>query len=131
MSVLDTRRASGWSPATLAAAALVLLAHLLLTLPHLNKGELDLDEAGTFIVSTQPLHDVLTVPTTFHSQPPLFYLVLGAVARVADSEPVLRIVPWVFMIALGISILLCVRELSPAGAWSRLPLSSAPITRDI
>jgi len=115
MSVPDTRRVSGWSPATLAAAALVLLAHLLLTLPHLNKGELDLDEAGTFIVSTQPLHDVLTVPTTFHSQPPLFYLVLGAVARMADSEPVLRIVPWLFMLALGISILLCVRELSPAG----------------
>jgi hypothetical protein len=115
MNVLDTRRASGWSTANLAAAGFVLLAHALLVIPHLDKGELDMDEAGTFFVSTQPLHDVLTVPTAFHSQPPLFYLVLGEVARLSDNEPVLRMVPWVFMLALGISVLLFVRELSPAG----------------
>jgi hypothetical protein len=106
-------RGSSWSPALVIAAALIFAASIFLTIPQLSKGELDLDEAGTFLVSTRPLADVLTVPTTWHSQPPLFYLALRAVAMQDDNEPALRILPWVFMFALGASMLLWAGELSP------------------
>jgi hypothetical protein len=95
------------------AAALIIAASIFLTLPQLSKGELDLDEAGTYLVSTRPLAEVLTVPTTYHSQPPLFYLALHAVAMQDDNEPALRILPWVFMLALAASLLLWAGELSP------------------
>jgi hypothetical protein len=104
---------SSWSPALVIAAALIIAASIFLTIPQLSKGELDLDEAGTFLVSTRPLAEALTVPTTYHSQPPLFYLALRAVATQDDSEPTLRILPWVFILALAASLLLWAGELSP------------------
>ncbi len=106
-------RGRSWSRALILAAVLIVAAHVLVTLPALTKGELNLDESGTFLVSTRPLADVLTVPTSFHSQPPLFYLALRAVATQADDEPALRMLPWAFMLALGISLLIWAHELSP------------------
>lgn len=106
-------RGSSWSPTLVVAAALIIAASIFLTVPQLSKGELDLDEAGTFLVSTRPLADVLTVPTNFHSQPPLFYLAVRAVAELDDNEPALRMLSWAFMLALALSVLLWARELSP------------------
>lgn len=106
-------REGSWSFLLILAAALIVAAHALLIVPTLTKGELDLDESGTFLVSTRPIADVFTVPTTFHSQPPLFYLALRSVATHADDEPALRIVPWVFLFALAITLLVWARELSP------------------
>lgn len=106
-------RGGSWSPALILAAVLIMVAHVFLTIPDLSKGELDLDEAGTFLISTSPLADVFTVPTSFHSQPPLFYFALRGVATLDDDEPVLRMLPWAFMLALAVSLLLWARELSP------------------
>jgi hypothetical protein len=106
-------RERSWSSPLILAAVLIVAAHVLLTVPVLTRGELSLDESGTFLVSTRPLADVFTVPTTFHSQPPLFYLALRAVATHADDEPALRMLPWAFMLALGVTILVWARELSP------------------
>jgi hypothetical protein len=114
-AALGYRHPSSWTAATIIAAILILVAQVLLVVPDLRKGELDLDESGTFLVATGRLHDALTAPTTFHSQPPLFYLVLRETSKISDEEPALRMVPWAFMIALGISLLLWAKELAPAG----------------
>lgn len=107
-------RRGSWSPPLILAATLLVAAYIFLIVPQLNRGELDLDESLTFLVSARPLTDVLTVPTRAHNQPPLFYVVLHAVVAQADEEPALRMVPWVFMLALGISLLIWARELSPS-----------------
>ena len=78
----------------LVAATCSIAAYALITASHFTIGELSLDEAATFFVSALPWRDVLTVPVSFQSQPPLFYLVLHSWMRMGDTEPVLRALPY-------------------------------------
>jgi hypothetical protein len=59
-------------------------------LPSASMGELALDDAGTWGVATRPLWTVFTLPTEFHSQPPLYYLVLHFLCKISDAPWFLR-----------------------------------------
>jgi hypothetical protein len=89
----------------LVATTCVVAAYALKTASHFTQGELFLDDAGTFFVALLPIRDVLTVPTIYHAQPPLFYLVLRAWVHLGDSEPVLRALPMIFMVCAGLTLL--------------------------
>lgn len=68
-------------------------------------GELSLDEASTFFVAARPFRDVLTLPISFHAQPPLYYLALHEWLRVGDSEPWLRLLSLLFMLGAAVTLL--------------------------
>lgn len=78
-----------------------------------STGELALDEASTFFVAVRPLQEVLTLPITFHAQPPLYYVALHEWLRVGDSEPWLRLLSLLFMLCAA-ATLLGASWLSPA-----------------
>ena len=99
-------RASGLSPRSyLVASACLLVAFALLTASPFTLGELELDDASTVLVASRPLGEVLTTPTAFHSQPPLFYLALHEWLRVGDSEAVLRALPTLLMLGAALTLL--------------------------
>ena len=90
----------------LGAVACVSAAYGLYTSAYFTQGELILDEAATFFVAVRSLRDVLTLPVSFQAQPPLFYLVLHEWLRFGDAEPWLRVLPLVFMVLAGVTLLL-------------------------
>jgi hypothetical protein len=78
----------------IAAALLVSWLHLFVHGTGIGRHELGLDEAGTWGVAARPLGVVLTLPTEFHSQPPLYYLVLHFLLGINDSPWFLRGFSW-------------------------------------
>jgi hypothetical protein len=77
----------------------------MLAVNALTTGELVLDEASTFFVAIRPLRDVVTLPITFHSQPPLYYLALHEWLRLGDTEPWLRLLSLLFMLGAAATLL--------------------------
>ena len=93
------------------AAASVVAAQALILAVHFTTHELILDEAVTYFVSAMPWRRVLTVPITFQSQPPLFYLALHGWIHLGDSEAALRALPVLFMACAALT-LLCASSLT-------------------
>ena len=94
------------------AAACVLAAYACATASRFTQGGLALDDASTFLVALRPLVDIPALAVSFQAQPPLFYLALHAWLRLGDSEPVLRVLPLIFMLAAA-ATLLATRWLTP------------------
>ena len=61
-----------------------------LHLPGVSQGELILDDAGTWGVAMRPWLTVFTLPTEFHSQPPLYYLALHFLCKIGDAPWLVR-----------------------------------------
>src|SRR2546430_6419188 len=78
------------------AAIAVLLGclHLFVHGAWIDRDELILDEAGTWGVAVQPLGRLLTLPTEFHSQPPLYYIVLHLLLHAGSAPWFLRGFSW-------------------------------------
>jgi hypothetical protein len=69
---------------------LIAWLHLFRHGTNIDHNELPLDDAGTWGVAVHSLVTVFTLPTEFHSQPPLYYLVLHFIAGINDAPWVLR-----------------------------------------
>jgi hypothetical protein len=109
-AVTDAPPAHRWSG--VAAALCVLAAFVLISASHFTIGELKLDDASTFLVASRPLAQIAPTAMAFHAQPPLFYLALHEWLRVGDTEAVLRLLPFLFMLGAAIT-LLCTSWLPP------------------
>jgi hypothetical protein len=94
------------------SATCIVGAQALILASHFTSHELSLDEAVTFFVSAMRWRSVITVPITFQSQPPLFYLALHGWIRLGDHETVLRALPALFMAAAALTVL-CASSLTP------------------
>jgi hypothetical protein len=99
-------RAIWWSTVVLLAVYHLFLAR------GIGTSELWLDESSTWNVAHRPLLSVLSLPTAFHSQPPLYYLVLHVLMKVSDARLFLRGWSWLCVLGLLQYVLLCVDELS-------------------
>ena len=97
-----------WSITT----ALFALLHLFLHGLHIADREPWLDEASTYGVAARTFADNFTVPIAFHSQPPLYYLLLHALIRINSSEWFLRGFSWSLILVLIVLVLWWVRELT-------------------
>ena len=69
----------------IATALLISWLHLFVHGTRIDHSELDLDESGTWGVARRSLGVVLTLPTEFHSQPPLYYLILHGIIQISSS----------------------------------------------
>lgn len=110
--ISDRRRVAAlvWWP----AVALIALLHLQVQTLGINTSELWLDEASTWGVAVRPLRTVLTLPTAFHSQPPLYYILLHFVIELGSAEWVLRGLSWLACMLLVLFVLTRLRELTLA-----------------
>jgi len=111
--VPDQNRGRLNTPARLIAAACVAASFLLITVSHFTIGELSVDDAATFFVAVHPWRDLLALPVMSQGQPPLFFLALHGWLRFGDTEPVLRVLPLVFMACAALT-LLAMSWLTPA-----------------
>jgi uncharacterized membrane protein len=100
-----------------AVVLLVSLLHLFKHFLNIGHRELWLDEASTFGVAARGLGRVFTLPVEFHSQPPLYYLLLHFVMKVSSAEWFMRGLSWLFCWLLLVFILYGLREL---GRFARL-----------
>lgn len=82
-------RATWWT-----IAILVSLLQLFIRGINIDHPELWLDESSTYGVAVHPLLRVFTLPTEFHSQPPLYYLVLHFLIKVSSERWVIRGLSW-------------------------------------
>lgn len=96
----------------LALAILIAWLHLFVHGTRIDHHELVLDEAGTWGVATRPFLEVLTLPTEFHSQPPLYYLILHVIAGIDSSPWVLRGFSWLCCLLVVLFILFHADELA-------------------
>ncbi len=92
-------------PAWLISATCVVASYLLITFSHFTVGELTLDEAMSFFMAVPPLRDVLTLSVTSQGHPPLFFIALHEWLRLGDTEPVMRLLPLLFMVCAAITLL--------------------------
>ena len=79
--------------------------HLFARAAGIGHAELSLDEAGTWGVARRSLGTLLTLPTEFHSQPPLYYVVLHFLMQLNDQPWFLRGFSW-FCVLLAIQFIL-------------------------
>lgn len=86
--------------------------HLFLHVPGIDFTDLPLDDAGTWGVAHRPLRELLTLPTEFHSQPPLYYWLLRAVMTFGSAAWYLRGFSWLWCLAFLLYVLLAFDELS-------------------
>jgi hypothetical protein len=96
----------------LAAAVLISLLHLFMNTPGLSRSDMSLDDAGTWGVAHQSLGTLLTLPTEFHSQPPLYYYLLHFLLYIGNSPWFLRGISWAFCWMLLLFVLFYWHELS-------------------
>jgi hypothetical protein len=94
--------------------ALIALLQLSIHARGIGDPELWLDESSTWGVARRSLRQVLTLPTEFHSQPPLYYLVLHFVMKLSDARWFMRGFSWACCLGLLSYVLLFVDELSLA-----------------
>jgi uncharacterized membrane protein len=92
--------------------ASVSLLHLFTRWTGIGSPELWLDESSTWGIAHRGARTVLTLPTEFHSQPPLYYLLLHYWMKLSDSTSFMRGYSWLCVMALLWFILFCVDELS-------------------
>lgn len=96
----------------LATALLISWLHLFVHTVGINHSDLSLDDAGTWGVARRSLGTVLTLPTEFHSQPPLYYLVLHFLLPIGSSPWFLRGISWFFCWLLILFVLFYWHELN-------------------
>jgi hypothetical protein len=96
----------------LATAALLCGRHLFVHGTGLGDVEMVLDEAGTWGVANRPLATLLTLPTEFHSQPPLYYFLLRLATILNDSVLFMRGLSWFFCLLTLLFVLFFCHELS-------------------
>ncbi|HJX51879.1 MAG TPA: hypothetical protein VJ801_03855, partial [Polyangia bacterium] len=103
------------------------IAFVLLALVHLFRNgqglalkELSLDEAGTWGIAVQSFWRNCTLPTEFHSQPPLYYFFLHFAVKFGESELYMRGISWLFCLAVVGFAIFGLREIGPL---SRILLS--------
>lgn len=73
---------------------LLTLLHVVLNWTGIGNEEFWIDEASTYALSVYPLERVVTITIDYHSQPPLFYILVNLVARLSATEAALRAIPW-------------------------------------
>jgi hypothetical protein len=95
------------------AFALVALVHLFRNGQGLATKELSLDEAGTWGIAVQSFWRNCTLPTEFHSQPPLYYFLLHFLVKFGESELYMRSVSWLFCLGLVGFAIFGLREINP------------------
>ncbi len=75
--------------------------HLFVHATRMGDAELSLDEAGTWGVARRSLGTLVTLPTAFHSQPPLYYFILHGLIGISSQQWFLRGFSWLcFLITL-------------------------------
>ena len=75
-------------------ALVIALLHLFTHGAHIGDAELWLDESSTYGIAARSLGTVFTLPTEFHSQPPLYYLLLHFVIKVDSQRWFIRGISW-------------------------------------
>ncbi|HEX3868684.1 MAG TPA: hypothetical protein VHV78_18110, partial [Gemmatimonadaceae bacterium] len=75
-------------------AVLIALLHLFWYGIHIGDAELWLDESSTYGIAARSLGTIFTLPTEFHSQPPLYYLVLHFIMKVNSERWFIRGLSW-------------------------------------
>lgn len=93
-------------------AVVLTWVHLFRNATNISHKDLWLDEASTYLVAQYPLDTLLWLPTEFHSQPPLYYLVLHYWSMLSSEPAVLRGLSWLFCLLLIYFVLLAVNQLS-------------------
>ena len=96
----------------LAVAVLISWLHLFMNTLRITHSDLLLDDAGTWGVARRSLATLVTLPTEFHSQPPLYYYLLHFLLNISSSPWFLRGISWVFCWLLLLFVLFCWHELS-------------------
>ncbi len=93
-------------------AGLIALLHLFVNGLHLADRELWLDEASTWGVAAHSFWRNFTLPIEFHSQPPLYYLLLHFLGRIDGDEWFIRGFSWLLILGLIAFVLFCLDELA-------------------
>ena len=86
--------------------------HLCINANDIGHPELWLDESSTWGVAHRPFVTVLTLPTQFHSQPPLYYLLLHFWMKIYDARWFMRGLGWLSCLCLLELVLFWLHELS-------------------
>jgi hypothetical protein len=95
------------------AFVLVGLIHLFRNGQGLAMKELSLDEAGTWGIAVQSLWRNCTLPTEFHSQPPLYYFFLHFYSKFGESELFMRASSWLCCLGVAGFAIFGLREINP------------------
>lgn len=105
-----------------AVGVLLTLLHVFLNWKGIDSKELWSDEASTYVVSAYPPSRIASLSIDYHSQPPLYYLILHLLSFVSDGERFLRGFSWACCLALLGFVLAGLDELRlPARfAWGML-----------
>ncbi len=93
-------------------AILVSWLHVFMNTLNLTRTDLILDDAGTWGVARQSLGTLLTLPTEFHSQPPLYYVLLHFLLDVSSAPWFMGGISWFFCWLLILFVLFAWHELS-------------------
>lgn len=101
-------------------ALLVSWLHLFVHTVGIRSSDLPLDDAGTWGVARRGLGTLFTLPTEFHSQPPLYYFLLHFLLPISSSPWFLRGISWFFCWLLILFVLFYWHEVS---LWGRLCFS--------
>jgi hypothetical protein len=79
-------------------AFLVCCLHLFVHGTNIDFLELPLDDAGTWGVARRSLGTLLTLPTEFHSQPPLYYITLHFLLPISSEPWFIRGYSWFWLL---------------------------------
>ena len=95
------------------AFVLVALVHLFRNGQGLAAKELSLDEAGTWGIAVKSFWRNCTLPTEFHSQPPLYYFLLHFLVKFGESELYMRSISWLSCLGVVGFAIFGLREINP------------------
>jgi hypothetical protein len=91
---------------------LIASLHLFVNGARLSQSELWLDEASTYWLAASPLSQLPARTVEFHSQPPLYYLLLHGVIRIDDAEWAVRGLSWLFSLLFVAWVMFAAKRLS-------------------
>jgi len=95
----------------LAIAVAISLLHLFTNTLGIRHSDMSLDDAGTWGIANRSLATQLTLPTEFHSQPPLYYVLLHVLLYFSSAPWFLRGISWTFCWILMLFVLFGWHEL--------------------
>lgn len=104
----------------LAACALVTLLHLFVNGLEIDHKELWIDEASTYLVARYPVLRIVSLSIEFHSQPPLYYVLLHCLTWLGSGEVLIRGLSWLLSLGLVAFVMI---ELNELGLAARLGFS--------
>jgi len=102
-----------------AACLVVTLLHLFVNGASIDHKELWIDEASTYLVARYPVARIVSLSIEFHSQPPLYYLLLHFVTWLGSGELLIRGFCWLLCLGYVAFVML---ELNELGVAARLGL---------